>query len=244
MPGYTEIPSYREPLMFDGGEEVAVAKAGCENADKCCMCFPIETGLKVVAGISWCNTVGMIIIAFVISGLMVTYEAVSDGTAHMSVTNANGSTMSFNGSNGSFTNAVQTVANFGATPKITQHDVDSFKGDVVAYGTAFMIITIIAAVLQLTASVLMAMWCCCGSADKAKSSKYMYWGAIAQAVGFLTFAIAFFVMGVVQGIIGVCVDLLFYIYIVFVAKRFHAQMQGGVKALIADAEEAVALNEV
>jgi hypothetical protein len=67
MEGYTEVPSYREPLMLDDGEEATVKKAGCEDANKCCMCFPIETGLKVVAGLSWCNTVGMFVLVYILS---------------------------------------------------------------------------------------------------------------------------------------------------------------------------------
>ena len=54
--------------MFDGGEAAApVAKAGCEDANKCCLCIDIACGLKIVAVFSWIYSVIMIIFIFTLS---------------------------------------------------------------------------------------------------------------------------------------------------------------------------------
>jgi hypothetical protein len=222
MPGYTEVPSYREPLMFDGGEQAAVEKAGCEDANKCCMCFPIDTGLKVVAGMSWCNTVSMFILAFVMSAGAAAAGSISD-----SVKNAetNGYHVSSSDSNTSAADAIKHA-----------------EGDAKDTMTGFLIVSIVSAVLQMIASILMSMWCCCGSADQAKSSKHMYHGTIAQFLAFAVFTVAWFLMPIIvwPALIGTAVDLLWYGYIIMVAKRFHAQMQVGVKAAEAVVEDAAA----
>jgi len=225
MPGYTEVPSYREPLMFDGGEQAAVEKAGCEDANKCCMCFPIDTGLKVVAGMSWCNTFGMFILAFTMSAVSAVSSSASD---IVTKSESNGGMVTF-GAGDSNTSAADAAKN---TIKGAEDTM-----------TGFLIVSIVSAVLQMIASILMSMWCCCGSADQAKSSKHMYHGTIAQFLAFATFTISWFLIptGILWGaLIGTIVDLLWYAYIILVAKRFHAQMQVGVKAAEAVVEDAAA----
>jgi hypothetical protein len=209
--------------MFDGGEQAAVEKAGCEDANKCCMCFPIDTGLKVVAGMSWCNTVSMFILAFAMSAGAAAAGSISDS---MKNAETNGYHVSSSDSNTTGADAVNHVV--GSAD-------ESFTG--------FLIVSIVSAVLQMIASILMSMWCCCGSADQAKSSKHMYHGTIAQFLAFATFTISWFLIptGIIwPALIGTAVDLLWYGYIIMVAKRFHAQMQVGVKAAEAVVEDAAA----
>ena len=96
--------------MFDGGADAApVEKAGCEAANKCCFCFDIACGLKVVAGLSWCNTVGMVIIAFAMAAV----SAVATGAASIGADSSNFS----NNMKNMQTNTIQLVQGMVASDK-------------------------------------------------------------------------------------------------------------------------------
>ena len=105
----------------------------------------------------------------------------------------------------------------------------------------FTIVCLVSAVFSLIASILFSMWCCCGSADLAKSSKHAFHGAICQTVSFVVFTISWFLMGAIipwTNVIGCIIDTLFYVYIVMVAKRYHAQCQGSVAVAEGDVAQA------
>lgn len=206
--------------MFDGGEEAPHAeKAGCEAANKCCFCFEIGCGLKVVAGLSWISTVGMIILAFAMSALSAVTSGASDISASLSKDSMSNMKM------GSFTtNSLQLVQSMN----LKSMDASTSLKDASSSILGFTIIALVAAVLQLIASILYSMWCCCGKSDLAKSSKHAYHAAICQTLSFAIFSISWFFMGEVviwNNFIGCLIDTLFYVYIIFVAKRYHAQCQ-------------------
>ena len=42
-------------------DQISVGRAGCEDADKCCRCIPIKTGLCVLGGLAILNIFSMYI---------------------------------------------------------------------------------------------------------------------------------------------------------------------------------------
>ena len=108
---------------------------------------------------------------------------------------------------------------------MTAKQADAGLDDAKDTMAGFMIMCLVAAVFQFFASILFSMWCCCGAADLPKSSKYAFYAAICQTVAFLVFTCSWLLVSVIDWnfFISCFIDLLFYVYIVLVAKRYHAQ---------------------
>jgi hypothetical protein len=214
MSGYLEQPSYREPLMFDGGD-VEVRKAGCEPWDKCCFCIPVETGMKLVAILAWLDAVGMVIIALT----MGVAGAVATGATDITSDLTKGMT-------------AEQKKTFEAASKHAKSASSGISDGDIQF---FMILCFVAAFLSLTAAILMSYWMCC-SKGSAGGYKMLFWGTIAQALSYAIFTVGFFIGATVSGGISACVTLLWYVYIVTVAKRLHDDKNGSgeIEAVAAD----------
>merc|ERR1711971_327401 len=156
--------------MFEGGGEPA-RKAGCEDYNKCCLCIPIDIGMKIVTIFGWLWTASMIGVAIGMSEVNSAVSSVSDSYSVSYGTSASFGLMTSLNSLNTLTLKDEDKKAAAALKKVGKED--HYSSDPLI---PFLIISYVAAAFLLIASLLMSYWMCCGKGTAA--AKKLEYGTI------------------------------------------------------------------